>query len=71
MFWKGQKNWQILTDLLCKRQINSQISSYFLAFSEYMNFTITLTDFNNFKDETARLEAYVLIFMASYNSQNM
>ena len=32
---------------------------------------ITLTDFNNFKDETARLEAYVLIFMASHNSQNM
>ena len=43
----------------------------FVGFSEYMNFTITLTDFNNFKDETARLEAYVLIFMASHNSQNM
>ena len=34
-------------------------------------FFINLSDFNNFNDDTARLEAYVLIFMASYDSQIM
>ena len=36
----------------------------------HLEYFINLSDFNNFNDDTARLEAYVLIFMASYDSQN-